>query len=94
MASSTQGGLNLTRQDGDPRVIFSCISEGFPNPTVTWSRAGGLPLGIASRKSNSELLLEWNRNLLYTDSGEYICTSWNNVGKNTSMIILLVERNL
>ncbi len=92
MASSTQG-LNLTRQDGDPRVIFSCISEGFPNPTVTWSRAGGLPMGVAARKSNSELLLEWNRNLLYTDSGEYICTSQNNVGTNAVKINFLVEGN-
>ncbi len=44
-------------------------------------------MGVASRKSNSELMLEWNRNLLYTDSGEYICTSQNSVGNNTAITI-------
>ena len=51
-------------------------------------------MGVAARKSNSELLLEWNRNLLYTDSGEYICTSQNNVGTNAVKINLLVQCNL
>ncbi len=51
-------------------------------------------MGVAARKSNSELLLEWNRNLLYyTDSGEYICTSQNNVGTNAVKINFLVVGN-
>ena len=32
--------LNITRLAGDEGFVYSCQSEGFPVPTVTWSRGG------------------------------------------------------
>ena len=63
-------------------------------PTVTWSRVGGLPAGVTQRGSNSELVLEWNRILEYTDSGLYTCTTTNDFGESTVVLNLLVEGNI
>ena len=82
MASADQV-LQVNRLDGDAASTFSCRSDGFPQPTITWSKEGGLPVGVTSRSSSSEQILEWNRNLEYTDSGTYTCIAQN--GLNTSM---------
>ena len=62
-------------------------------PTVKWSRAGGLPAGVTQRGSNSQLVLEWNRILEYTDSGVYTCTTTNDFGERTVVLNVLVEGN-
>ena len=85
--------FNITSLAGDQGFVYSCQSEGFPVPTVTWSRAGGLPAGVTQRRSNSQLVLEWNRMLEYTDSGLYTCTTTNNIGERTVVLNLLVEGN-
>ena len=85
--------LNITRLAGDQGFVYSCQSEGFPVPTVTWSRAGELPAGVTQRRSNSQLVLEWNRILEYTDSGLYTCTTTNDFGERMVVLHLLVEGN-
>ena len=85
--------LNITRLAGDQGFVYSCQSEGFPVPAITWSRAGGLPAGLTQRGSNSELVLEWNRILEYTDSGLYTCTTTNDFGERMVVLHLLAEGN-
>ena len=85
--------MNITRLAGDQGFVYSCQSEGFPVPTVTWSRVGGLPAGVTQRGSNFELVLKWNRILEYTDSGVYICTTTNDLGESIVVLNLLVEGN-
>ena len=85
--------LNITRLAGDQGFGYSCQSEGFPVPTVTWSRAGGLPAGVTQRRSNSQLVLEWNRILKFSDSGVYTCTTTNDFGERMVVLSLLVEGN-
>ena len=85
--------MNITRLAGDQGFVYSCQSEGFPVPTVTWSRAGGLPAGVTQRGSNSDLVLKWSRILEYTDSGLYTCTTKNDLREMIVALSLLVEGN-
>lgn len=88
--------LEVTMQEGDPAFTFSCSSDGFPIPTLTWTgpgSGGGFPsgVGVVQNRLNSQQTLVWNRNLVYTDSGSYVCAAQNSKNTSTVTLTLLVE---
>ena len=56
---------------------------------MSWSRAGGFPLGRRSKIDGSKLLLEFVQK---EDEGEYICTATNEIGYSEARAQLFVGR--
>ncbi|KAM7440128.1 hypothetical protein ABFA07_010622 [Porites harrisoni] len=57
-------------------MTLLCESNGFPAPTVTWSKIGGV--SDFSYPSSQRLII---RNLNRTEAGTYRCTASNGIGK-------------
>lgn len=83
-------------ESGDTVPTFSCFSDGFPAPTLTWRKDNGsLPKGInANELSNNLSNLEWTRNAAYTDSGQYQCIAQNEIGTSVAVLTLLIQCKL
>ena len=62
-------------------VVFNCIVEGFPSPSVSWSR-----LGASLTAGNSLHLF----GVSSSDAGSYTCSAVNNRGSRTGQVILNV----
>eukprot|EP00092_Neocalanus_flemingeri_P030526 GFUD01033144.1.p1 GENE.GFUD01033144.1~~GFUD01033144.1.p1 ORF type:complete len:1379 (+),score=380.56 GFUD01033144.1:81-4217(+) len=73
--------------EGDT-VFFDCQASGSPQPGVSWSRAGGFPLGRRARVQGSRLLLEF---VQIEDEGEYVCKAGNTAGTEEARAQLYVE---
>ncbi len=86
--------LSVISEDGDPAPTFSCTSDGFPLPTLTWSVMGGgdLPSGVVVSTVSPRRILLWTRPLGYRDSGRYECTAQNSRGTSRTILDLLVQR--
>ncbi len=82
--------LNARTREGDD-VTLSCNADGFPPPTVSWSRNGS-PINTSgnSRISSSEVRTHLTiTNVNRTDSGEYRCVANNKLGNATSNVASL-----
>lgn len=98
-AASTQMSirnlLSVIEDDGNPSPTFSCSSDDVPLSGLTWTKGSGsgiLPREVTVATSSNKINLEWNRDLVYTDSGQYRCTAASNqVGTNVAILNLLVR---
>ena len=69
----------------------SCQAEGFPRPTVTWSRVG-MPLPAGRVVVNQGALTI--KNLTPADSGLYDCVATNIMGTKKTRTNVAVQRHL
>ncbi|KAI8512663.1 hypothetical protein Bbelb_093020 [Branchiostoma belcheri] len=74
---------------GETATLYCIITgSGHPVPTVTWSRqADALPAGAEADGSAASLTL---RNVVADDSGVYVCTADNHVGRPATGNISIV----
>ena len=70
------------------RVIFTCEAEGRPPPRVTWSMAGGRPLGYGVTVSGPRLEFSSVRP---SDEGRYVCSATNRAGSQEAETALYVS---
>ena len=68
----------VTVQQGE-RVKLQCLATGYPSPTITWSRVDEV-LESSRVSANGSLIIESAKK---GDSGQYMCTAKNAVGKKT-----------
>ena len=61
------------------RVIFTCVVQGIPTPTVTWYHNGGNPPGVTSVSGNINTLTISSS--VVGNTGMYQCTAENGAGK-------------
>ena len=71
-------------------VVMQCRATGIPSPVIKWSRAGGAPITKNVEKSSDPRILRLTR-VEQSDSGEYICTADNNIGRNTARTQLIIQ---
>ena len=69
----------------------TCQAEGFPRPTVTWSRVG-IPLPTGRVVVNQGTLTI--KNLTPADSGLYVCVTTNIMGTKKARTNVTVQRHL
>ena len=69
----------------------TCQAEGFPRPTVTWSRVG-MPLPAGRVEVNQGTLTI--KNLIPADSGLYDCVATNIMGTKKARTNVAVQRPL
>ena len=69
----------------------TCQAEGFPRPTVTWSRVG-MPLPAGRVEVNQGTLTI--KNLIPADSGLYDCVAKNIMGTKKARTNVAVQRHL
>ena len=69
----------------------TCQAEGFPRPTVTWSRVG-IPLSAGRVEVNQGTLTI--KNLIPADSGLYDCVATNIMGTKKARTNVAVQRPL
>ena len=69
----------------------TCQAEGFPRPTVNWSRVG-MPLPAGRVEVNQGILTI--KNLTRADSGLYECVATNTVGTKKARTNVTVQRPL
>lgn len=74
--------LQVTLDHGAPAPMISCISSRSTQTDLTWTKDtvnGILPSGVAQSyeflPNRQHQRLVWTRNLLYSDTGRYSCTS-------------------
>ncbi|KAM3617456.1 uncharacterized protein V6R79_006391 [Siganus canaliculatus] len=68
-------------------TTLHCNAHGFPSPTITWSKLRS-PLPWRHKVVNNSLVLP---SVGRQDSGEYICSTTNNMGTTEVTIMLDVE---
>ncbi len=83
---------------GAPGPAITCSANGHLPPAIEWIRDNGrgLPSGILQQNalsSNGEVVtqLRWQRQMEFTDSGNYICQAFNNNGTDSVTLELLVQ---
>ena len=76
-------------QLGESVVIF-CRHEGFPKPSLTWTRNGDLvaPDNRIRIENNGVLVIS---KILLNDSGTYECTATNVVGADSKNVTLTAQ---
>ena len=70
------------------RVSFTCEAEGRPPPRLTWSMAGGRPLGYGVTVSGPRLEFSSVRP---SDEGRYVCSASNRAGSQEAETALYVS---
>ena len=70
------------------RVSFTCEAEGRPPPLLTWSMAGGRPLGYGVTVSGPRLEFSSVRP---SDEGRYVCSASNRAGSQEAETALYVS---
>ena len=77
-------------------VVFSCLAEGNPSPTVTWTKnearlniTANLRLTVSQTNNNHSLII---RTVHRADAGQYRCVANNNIldGSTSSAATLQV----
>ena len=82
--SVTPPSLTVTQNQ---TALFYCSAVGNPRPRVSWSKtSGGGLLNMNGRQDMLEI-----RKTSYNDSGEYVCTATNLLGKVQKFVKLFVE---
>ncbi|KAJ8390133.1 hypothetical protein AAFF_G00110070 [Aldrovandia affinis] len=76
----------LVVEEGQTTTL-RCDAQGFPTPTITWSKLRA-PLPWKNRVVNNSLILP---NVGRQDSGQYICNATNSMGTSEVTIMLDVE---
>ncbi|XP_078383142.1 uncharacterized protein LOC144665723 [Oculina patagonica] len=66
---------------------FYCSADGYPQPSVAWSKISGAGLVNTDGQDNTLQI----RSAGYNDSGSYICTATNVLGKSKKVVKLFVE---
>lgn len=90
--------LSLVLHDGDHGPTVVCESDGNPPARIEWSRENGtvLPSGLSQISSHNHRLslvqLHWQRAVVFSDSGWYVCRATNNIGTSDATLQLLVLR--
>ena len=70
-------------------AAISCEAFSYPPSVITWTRAlAGLPKG-RSAVFNGTLRI---RDFSVEDTGSYLCTAENKVGKDTASVVLGIQR--
>ena len=70
-------------------ATFNCSVRGRPRPTVTWSKVNGsLVVGRSATKKNGGLEIT---KTTFNDSGNYMCTAVNALGRDEKTAKLIVE---
>ena len=85
----------MEAEQGDAALTISCSSSGFPQPDLSWTRTEGgeeIPSMVTPVLNGDRLNLEWNRPLMFSDSGRYSCRGENDQGDDTAMLDLFVAR--
>ncbi|XP_047452409.1 immunoglobulin superfamily member 22-like isoform X2 [Mugil cephalus] len=85
----------ITTQEGD-NAVFKAKVTGNPQPTVTWERDSGCPLGDATKSFcdniNNQHILKI-KNLTLEDADVYKCIASNKHGEATFSVSLVVTEN-
>ena len=68
-------------------ATFYCSADGNPKPSVSWSKTSGTGEGNKDGQGNKLQI----RSADYSDSGNYVCTATNVLGKAMKVVKLLVE---
>ena len=68
-------------------ATFYCSADGNPKPSVSWSKTSGTGQGNKDGQGNKLQI----RSADYSDSGNYVCTATNVLGKAMKVVKLLVE---
>ncbi|XP_078383110.1 uncharacterized protein LOC144665694 isoform X4 [Oculina patagonica] len=68
-------------------ATFYCSADGNPKPSVSWSKISGAGLVNTDGQDNKLHI----RNAGYNDSGSYVCTATNILGKSKKVVKLFVE---
>ena len=68
-------------------ATFYCSADGNPKPSVSWRKIGvARPLNTGSQHNKLEI-----KNAAYNDSGKYLCTATNILGRAQKEVELIVE---
>ena len=76
----------MTVTENQP-ATFQCSAVGNPKPRVFWSKMNGSQL-VNSNDQQDKLMI---KKAVYNDSGKYVCTATNLLGKDKKVIELFVE---
>ncbi|XP_078383111.1 uncharacterized protein LOC144665695 [Oculina patagonica] len=68
-------------------ATFYCSADGNPKPSVSWSKISGAGLVNTDGQDNKLQI----RSAGYNDSGSYLCTATNILGKSKKVVKLFVE---
>ena len=68
-------------------ATFYCSADGNPKPSISWSKTSGTGQGNIVGQGNKLQI----RSADYSDSGSYVCTATNVLGKAMKVVKLLVE---
>ena len=71
-------------------AIFYCSANGNPKPDLTWKKINGYSAGGKVLRNLDRGKLEI-RNSTSNDSGRYICTGVNALGRDWKIVELIVE---
>ena len=75
--------INTTNTvDENTTVMFTCLIEGNPAPTVTWSLNGKI-----LQTTEGSTTVDYAR---CNNTGRYICTANNSIGNSTKQLMLYV----
>ncbi|XP_034951171.1 uncharacterized protein [Chelonus insularis] len=75
-------------------VILEGIIDGFPQPTITWSKNGqDLKDNVKATFEHNHVRLEL-KNVNVKDAGRYTCTAVNDVGNASSTADLVVKKTI
>ena len=93
--TSTPGQLlHLVFDEGVPGPTIVCSADGYLPPMVEWIKDNerSLPSEVAQQNGNGDMqLLRWERPLLFSDSGFYVCLASNSVGIGNATVEILVQ---
>ena len=80
--------INTTNTvDENTTVMFTCLYEGNPAPTVTWSLNGKILQTTEGSTTTSSFIVNSAR---CNNTGRYICTANNIIGISTKELTLFV----
>ena len=100
-------GVGYTPQTSQPSLsisydlsltpgVFSCSSDGYPFPSLTWLFNGGpLPDNLVQSHGklsdgSSFLQLQWRINLSVKHMGAYMCVAQNELNTSTAVLNIIV----
>ncbi|XP_064651907.1 neuroglian-like isoform X3 [Lineus longissimus] len=71
-------GTNKVKVVEGELLNLYCIFKGYPTPSITWSKAGGLPVSVQSNGNTRMLMEHVKHNNMY--NGIYTCKGTNSEG--------------
>ena len=90
--SSSQENINVIQDDN---VTLECIVEGIPHPhSVLWYRNGesnDITSVVISQNESTVISMLYLPSVTLADAGEYICSAWNDFGKDNYTMNLRIQ---